>query len=133
MAEFSLALENVQPGVVESFASRLDGVLRDPYVTQVTGQAELKPLGDGSRLLVVDVSPVWPVVTIYWGLSLLVAGLFGVLALGFSWWILVPGAFFTLSSVGGSSYWYAFVWIIPRLRKAGYRGRIRLYYAQGVF
>jgi hypothetical protein len=35
--------------------------------------------------------------------------------------------------LSGSSYWYAYLWVIPRLRKRGYEGKIRLVMAEGIF
>lgn len=125
MPEFTLELDDTEES--RSFSERLDSVLRDPKVTQFFGESSF----DG-RYLTVEIEGQWPRVTIYFGLFLFIAGGFSMLAWNASAWVLTPAVLMTLVSLVGSSYYWALIWSI-RLRQRGYKGKIRLVRAEGVF
>lgn len=125
MPEFTLELEDNEQ--VRSFSERLDSVLRDPSVTQFFGEADF----DG-EYLTVEIEGQWPRVTIYFGVLLFIAGGFSMLMWNASAWVLLPAVLMTLVSLVGSSYYWALIWSI-RLRQKGYKGKIRLARAEGVF
>lgn len=125
MPEFTLELEDTE--VVRSFSHRLNEVLTDPSIRQFFGEANF----DGEHLTV-EIEGQFPRVTIYFGLLFFIVGGFSMLMWNAGWWALIPGFLFTLVSLVGSSYYWAFVWLL-RLRQRGYKGKARLVHAEGLF
>ena len=90
MSEFTLLLEKGEYSLVNQFCIDLDEVLKDPLVPAVTGFSELTIADDG-LFLTADITPMWPRMSIYFGLMLFIAGLIGIFFLSWSLWVLLTG------------------------------------------
>lgn len=128
MPEFTLELNEDYEEVVQAFSEDLDRVLRDPLRPSVNGFSSYK-----HPFLTCDIDAPWPRVTIYFSLFLSIAAGFTMLMWNAPAWVFTPAFVMFLMSVVGSSYWWAYVLVIPKLRSRGYRGRVRLIHAEGLF
>lgn len=124
MPEFTLELDDC--AVVRSYVAELNNLLEDQTRPILMGSAVFN-----EKYLTVQVNLLAPVLTIYFGMLLLIAGIFSII-LWSNWATLFVGIFFTVLSLMGSSYYLA-LRVLIKLWIRGYRGRVRLVHAEGVF
>lgn len=128
MPEFTLELDDQQEEVIQAFSDDLDRILRDPLKASANGFSKYE-----NPHLTCDIDAPWPRVTIYFSIFLSIAAGFTMLVWNASAWVFTPAFVMFLMSIVGSSYWWAYVLVIPKLRSRGYRGRVRLVHAEGLF
>lgn len=121
MPEFTLKLD---PSIfVESFHEKIESSNVDVISTKLVRR-------DGWDYLTAEVRTIQ--ITIYLGLVSLIAVSFAVFYWGASLWLYtLPAFLLSITLLGSSYYWILVFWF--RLRMMGYRGRIKVAHAEGVF